>query len=142
MDFYFLLFVLHISLLIPYPDGVFAYFINAFEFQKGCGIIHVGYSVEHGVMPLRPSMPPPITRLTSSKSPAVRKAALIWPPPTMARRLTENSVCSISTNRLRSMPPLPQAIHDMFCAVRLSWYCAGQSCEVTTSRFLSAALSS
>ena len=48
MDFYFLLFVLHFSLLIPYPDRVFAYFPNAFEFQKGCGIIHVGYSVEHG----------------------------------------------------------------------------------------------
>ena len=42
------------------------------------------------VMPFRPSMPAPIITLTSSISPASRKAPLICPPPVMARRFTRS----------------------------------------------------
>ena len=61
--------------------------------------------------------------LTSSSSPALRKAALIVPPPTIAMRSTPNSVYRISTALYRTICFSPQTIHEICRESRYARYC-------------------
>ena len=80
---------------------------------KLTGSVSNGKPSKVAVIPFRPSIPGPSRILTSSSSPALRKAALIVPPPTIAMRSTPNSVYRISTALCRSICVSPQTIHEI-----------------------------
>lgn len=108
------------------------------EFQDGqpirrlrtmCRSIAVSRSA---VIPFHPSIPGPSRILTSSSSPALRKAALIVPPPTIAMRSTPNSVCRISTALCRSIFFSPHTIHEICRESKYARYSFVTSVDIMT----------